>query len=122
MIGDQESLTKDSLAFTIGNAGKEVRAGIVYKLFHGLEVFPKGFETGVPGGRVGRGVTFRPVAFGKLRRDVLRISTELQNIKLSQAHVLHESPGRMWHAGRLDAAQLGRKTGYGFVEAQMRPA
>jgi hypothetical protein len=27
----------------------------------------------------------------------------------------------MRHAGRLDAAQLGRKTGYGFVEAQMRP-
>jgi hypothetical protein len=36
--------------------------------------------------------------------------------------MLDESSGRMRHAGRFGAAQLGRQPGHGFVEAQMRPA
>ncbi len=82
MVGDQESLTKDGLTFSMGNAGEQIRVGIVDQLFHGLQIISKRFDAGVPRLGVRRGVAFGPIAFGKLRRNMAGISAELQNIPL----------------------------------------
>ena len=75
----------------------------------------EGFGAFLP--RIGRGrsVRRRPVALGKLRRDVLGVAREFENVPESDAHVFEQLPGRVRRGLRLRALKLGRKIGEGFL-------
>ena len=75
-----------------------------------LEVPENGLDRLVPGRLVQRGILFRPVAVGELRRHVLRIDAVLQDVPLADAEVLQQAPGRMGTSRRLRTTKLGGKS------------
>ena len=122
VVRDEQGLAEDRLAGPVRDAGRKVRRGIFYQPFHGAEVGLKRLNASVPGGRVGRRVGFRPVAFGKLRRDVLSVAAEFEDVPLRNAHVLEQPPCRKRKSGGADATQLRREVREDLFKGNVRAA
>src|SRR5690348_6344853 len=64
----------------------------------------------------------RPVALGKLRRHVLRVAREFEDVPESEAHVFEQLPRSVRRALRLHALKPGRKIVEGFFPRYVRVA
>jgi len=79
-------------------------------------------KTSLPRRCMGWRIAFRPIAVRESGGNVFRVAAEFQDVPLSNAHVLNESPGRVRCAGYAGTAQLQGKIGNGRVKIEMGAA
>src|SRR5579885_3224029 len=99
VVGKEESFSEHGLAFAMRKSREKIGARIPHKLDHGSKVALERLDAGVPcvfAGRVGR---LGPVAAGKIRRDVIGIAAELEDVPLCDAGVLEKLPAGVAKAG-----------------------
>ena len=77
MIGHEERFAQNGLTFTMRNAGKQIGRWVCYQPLHGVQVRLKGPNTLIPRRPVRWLLFFGPIAVWELRRDVVRVPTEL---------------------------------------------
>src|SRR5579872_4790234 len=80
------------------------------------------FNTLVPRIGAGRLGGLRPVAFGPLRRFVLRVAAEFEDVPLRDADVFDQHPGRVREVFGLRAAKFLGQSFYGVFKPGVRVA
>jgi len=95
VIGHKQSLAQDGLTVPVRNFGEQINGLIRHQLAHGLEIRAKGLETPVPRRFVGRCRRAGPIALRKIRRFVLWVTRELEDVPLGDAQVLEDFPSRV---------------------------
>src|SRR6266571_8451582 len=109
MIGDQQRFAENCLTITMGNLGKEVDRRIRDQRFHLFQILAELLNSFLPELFISLLVRLRPITLRPLRRNVLSVSTELQNVPLRNAHVLKHLPGGVWQARDPLAALISRE-------------
>ena len=92
---------------------------IVREIDERAEVAAERCDAFVPSVVVGRRFGTRPISGREVGRDVLRIARKLENVRLRDAEVLQQLPGRMWTPIRPLSAKIGRKVFHRVVEADV---
>ncbi len=120
MVGCQQRFAEDGLSRAVRDARGEIRFRAGYELLQGAAIAQECADAAVPRGGARRGGGFRPVAAGKIRRDVFRVAAELKDVPLRDARVLEQFPGGMRRTLRADAAQACREIRERFRPVEMR--
>ena len=119
MVRHQQRFAKNGLAVAMRNLGEQVVGLVPNKLSHRLEVVPEIRQALIPGKVIRRRVTDRPIAVRKVRRDVVGIPAEFQNVPLADSHVLNKTPGRMRNVGRFCTTEFNGYSCHRLVEVEV---
>src|SRR2546423_6153426 len=116
MVCDQKRLTQDCLTIAMRYLRVKIGRRILNECFHLLQILTKLIDGLLPQCRCSRLVWLRPITLWKLRRNVARIATELEYVRLRKAHVFQHLPRRVRQTLNLTITEIRRKAVYEIVE------
>ena len=92
VIRKDQRFAQYRLALAMRDFCEEIGARVLHQANHVRQIFLESGHTIVPGLIIGRHGSFWPVAAGKIRRDVLGIPAEFEDVALGDARVFEQLP------------------------------
>src|SRR5437879_2942462 len=121
MVGHEQGFAQQRLPLPMRNGSEKIVGRIPYELSHFGQVSPERRRAGIPRRCVRRSIALGPVALRPLRRFMLRIAAEFENVPLRQAQMLQKPPWREWELFHASASQSFGQPIYRLVELGVGP-
>src|SRR3990172_3397129 len=116
VVGDYQNLSQDIVTRRMRERSEQTGVGIRDESLKSFVILLETDDGLLPSQPVGLFAFSRPVPLGPGWGYMLRVADELQDIPLSDAHMLQQAPGCVWNTGGRCVDLLYREPVDGFLK------